>query len=54
MIDEQRKTDIKSRISQLNQELTPLLATVKQLQERIYNLELDLSEVMAGKFKSNA
>jgi len=54
VIDEQRKTDIKSRISQLNEELTPLLARVKQLQERIYHLELDLSEVMDGKFKRNA
>jgi hypothetical protein len=50
MID-QRKADIKQRISQLTEELTPLLARVKNLQERISHLELDLRDVMDNKFQ---
>ena len=50
MIDEQRKTDLRNRIRQLNAELTPLLAQVKQLQARISGLELDLSQVLDERF----
>jgi uncharacterized protein YlxW (UPF0749 family) len=51
MIDEQRKADLRNRIRQLNQELTPLLAQVKQLQARISGLELDLAEVLDERFQ---
>jgi hypothetical protein len=50
MIDEQRKSDLRNRIAELNAELTPLLAKTKQLQARISGLELDLSEVLDAKF----
>jgi chromosome segregation ATPase len=50
MID-QRKADIKQRITTLTEELTPLLARVKNLQERISHLELDLRDVMDSKYQ---
>ncbi len=51
MSNEVRKTDLKNRIAALNAELTPILATAKNLQERISHLEADLAEVMDEKFK---
>jgi hypothetical protein len=51
MIDEQGKEDIKGRILLLRDELTPLQARVKNLQERISHLELDLAEVLDDRFQ---
>ena len=48
---EERKSDLKNRIAALNAELTPALAKVHNLQERIAHLESDLAEVMDEKFK---
>jgi predicted nuclease with TOPRIM domain len=44
--DNERKKDLKYRISALNQELTPLLAKVENLRERISHLESDLADVL--------
>jgi hypothetical protein len=51
MIDRQRKEDIKSRIQLLSDELTPLLARAESLRQRIYALQLDLAEVLDGRFQ---
>jgi chromosome segregation ATPase len=48
---EERKSDLKNRIAALNAELTPVLATAKNLQERIAHLESDLGELMDEKFR---
>jgi chromosome segregation ATPase len=47
---EERKSDLKNRIAALNAELTPVLAKVQNLQERIAHLESDLGELMDEKF----
>ena len=43
---EQRKADIKVRIAALNAELTPALAKVENLRERIAGLTDDLKDVL--------
>jgi chromosome segregation ATPase len=48
---EERKSDLRDRIAALNAELTPVLAKATNLQERISNLESDLSELMDEKFR---
>jgi phage shock protein A len=42
---EQRKSDLRSRITALRQELQPHEQTVAKLRERIVNLENDLRDV---------
>ena len=42
----QRKADLKSRIAALNAELTPALAKVDNLRERIAGLTDDLRDVL--------
>jgi chromosome segregation ATPase len=45
-MNEQRKSDLKNRIAALNAELTPALAKVENLRERISHLESDLRDVL--------
>jgi hypothetical protein len=52
--NEQRKSDLKNRISVLSQELTPLLAKVENLRERISHLESDLADVLDEQHKRTA
>jgi hypothetical protein len=51
MSNEQRKADIKARISQLTTELEPILAKAESLRHRIAALQLDLSEVLDNRFQ---
>jgi chromosome segregation ATPase len=51
MSNEQRREDIRGRIKTLSAELEPLLARVKNIQERISHLELDLREVLDDRFQ---
>ena len=44
--NERRRSDLKSRISALNAELTPALAKVESLRERIGSLHDDLTTVL--------
>ena len=44
--NEQRKSDLKNRIAALNAELTPALAKVENLRERISGLEYDLRDLL--------
>jgi hypothetical protein len=49
-LNEQRKHDLKSRIRQLNQELTVHLTAVDSLRERIGVLETDLQYLLEEQF----
>ena len=48
---EQRKADIRKRISDLSAELLPLKSRTKNLEERIAILELDLRDALDEQHK---